>query len=321
MHLNFHLPLFDVLPSANTAFMEGDILYGGCREVSFRDILVDDEEQYKLLQRSIDDQHKLNSTVQIRCIRRNANSGSEENHLVTMCPQHFRFLGHRSGKDAELQHFQMELHEPVPALARNKWLVFEVDPKQMVLSNFPGVEFGNCRLDYDFIKVENLEGGPLELWRAPVNRYSLRANILGIARLREVNKYDSMGLSLEEKEKHYVYDVDWFPKRSSIVENGNLLFLPRLPSEEPAGVSRRFWKDVDIKAYAHQFDAPPNPEACVLCGVEARDSDCVLDPCGHQFCHQCLMEHRNQQLPRNVPNSCPMCRDPIRAVIRHPPRR
>lgn len=312
MYLDFHLPLFDVLPNANTVFRKGDVIYGGCRETSYRDITVDEKSEYMSLRRSLDDQNKLRHPVKVRCLRQNAlHKDACFEDVMTLHPE-FRFLGHRGSKDGVVEEHQLS-----PGLAFNKRLVFEVKPSQMVLRNFPNVRFGDCRLDYDFFKVENL-ARPFELGEieSPVSRHSMRTNILGIARLRQLNEVDSHGQPLSDQEKHYVYDVDWFPKRTSRIENGDVMFLPRLPAKTSPGVSQRFWNDIDIKEYAHEFPSvDPKKDLCPLCCDRVKD--CVLDPCGHQLCYECLMAHRNEQLTRNVPISCPFDRDPIRAVIRH----
>merc|ERR1712216_211256 len=143
MYLDFHLPLFDVLPSANTAFRKGDIIYGGCREVSYRDITVDEKSELAQIQQNLNDQNKVRCPVKVQCLRQNALHQNEYVlEEVTLHPE-FRFLGHRKGTGrAE------EEHELVPDLALNKRLVFEVKPSQLVLRNFPDVKFGDCRLDY-----------------------------------------------------------------------------------------------------------------------------------------------------------------------------
>merc|ERR1712224_586358 len=102
----------------------------------------------------------------------------------------------------------------------------------------------------------------------------------------------------------------------SKVQNGDVLFLPRLPAETAPSISQRFWNDADVKTYAHEFpsvDSQNDPARCHICRDKVKD--CLLDPCGCQLCYACLEKHSTEQLTRNVPIACPFCREPIRAVI------
>lgn len=307
VRLHVHLPRFDVLPSAFTVFREGDKIYGGCRNISFRTITIETDGACEAIRNSLDDQNKLlRYPVQVECLRQDPNLPPANIGEVVKLHAGFEFLGHRNlGEQyrGEIQPHRgdEDQHELMPGLVRGRTLVFRVKPSQMVLENFPNVTFGNIRMDFDFFRVENLER-EMELWEAPVNRKFMRTNILGIARLRAVNQ-------------HYVYNVDWFPKRASKIQNGDVMFLPRLPAEQLPGESQRFWTDRDIADYAHPFE-PMVPGLCNIGAcAPARNNDCVIDPCGHGCCHECLMKHIKAQVG---PNSCPWCRGPVRGVIRYP---
>lgn len=306
VRLLFHLPRFDVLPSAFTVFREGDKIYGGCRNISFRTITIETDGVCETILNSFDDHSKLRYPLQIECLRQDPNEPPANIGEVVKLETGFEFLGHRNvgeqyGGVIQPYRGDEEQHMLMPGLVRGRAHVFRVKPSQMVLANFPDVKFGNIRMDFDFFRVENLER-EMELWEAPVNRKFMRTNILGIARLRT------------DQDGRHVYDVDWFPKRASKIQNEDVMFLPRLPAEQSPGESQRFWSDQDIQDYAHAFP-PMVPAVCNIAAcVPVRNNDCVIDPCGHGCCHECLMKHIKAQVG---PNSCPWCRGPIRSVIRY----
>lgn len=292
MQLCFKMPEFDVCPSAHTTFLQGDTVYFGCREKSFRFISIDDLDQLELLRQSLEvkagGRIEVAREVTVLCTKEKAYADSQEGVItpVTLLPG-FAFCGQ--------QRTDKEIVPGIGQLQLNRTLVFEFAPLCLAERNFgDSLLQGPFKVDFDYFRVAQL-GKEYRLGARdnPVSRYALRVNMMAVARL---------------KPNGVEYFVDWWCGPESTIRYDDLVLLPRIPPRDATQPSLRFWSDEDVS----ERHALPHPNlddtVCTICCSTAKDS--CLVRCGHTFCGACATRFWNSGDP------CPNCRQPIESVNR-----
>jgi len=302
--LRFFLPEFDVIPSAHTQFLHGDKVYFGCRNESFRFIIIDNEGDLKTLRESLNDEMKVTKMITVTCTKEAVPLQGGQQCQMTLLPG-FEFQGHFVKKTFVAGQAGVPL---------GRTLQFKVLPESIVKWNFrDGLLEDACKLDFDFFRVAHLRG----VWALgdpnnPVSRYALRVNIVGVARQPGNDQGDVHGDRAGQSAQggpggtqdgaENDYQVEWFCGPESMVKNDDLVLLPRLPAKSGIGDSQSFWRDADVSSVAHP-EPVVDDSICDICTVHQKDR--VLVSCGHRICHRCAASHG---LPGG---SCPYCRSSV----------
>merc|ERR1712216_223026 len=96
LQLQFYLPEFDICPSAHTQFLKGDRVYFGCRDESFRFIIIDDKDDLEVLRKSLNGEMKVSKKITVTCTKEAVPMQGGPEELMTLL-EGFEFQGHLKG--------------------------------------------------------------------------------------------------------------------------------------------------------------------------------------------------------------------------------